>query len=123
MKVLDEKYLLKRCAEGLVPPSVRKRPKQPYRAPDGKCFFGGPRPEYVDMLLSPRRVEQDGIFNPFAVQKLVGKFRQGRAIGIKDNMALVGVLSTQVVVDQFVRNSGMEAPRVEHRAAATAICR
>jgi asparagine synthase (glutamine-hydrolysing) len=122
MKVLDEKYLLKRCAAGLVPPSIRKRPKQPYRAPDGKSFFGGARRDYVDTLLSPRRIEQDGIFNPFAVQKLVGKFRQGRAIGVKDNMALVGVLSTQLVVDQFVRNSGKEAPRAEHRAA-TAVCR
>jgi asparagine synthase (glutamine-hydrolysing) len=123
MKVLDEKYLLKRCAEGLVPPSIRKRPKQPYRAPEGKCFFGGARRDYVDMLLSPGRIEQDGIFNPFAVQKLVGKFRQGRAIGVKDNMGLVGVLSTQLVVDQFVRNSGKEAPNAEPRAAATAVCR
>jgi asparagine synthase (glutamine-hydrolysing) len=34
MKVLNEKYLLKRCAAGLIPPSVAKRHKQPYRAPD-----------------------------------------------------------------------------------------
>jgi asparagine synthase (glutamine-hydrolysing) len=123
MKVLDEKHLLKRCAEGLVPPSVRKRPKQPYRAPEGKSFFGGRPLEYVDALLSPKRIDQDGIFNPFAVQKLVGKFRQGRAVGIKDNMALVGVLSTQLVVEQFVRHCGEEVPCADHRAAATAVCR
>jgi asparagine synthase (glutamine-hydrolysing) len=123
MKVLDEKHLLKRCAEGLVPPSVRKRPKQPYRAPEGKSFFGGRPLEYVDALLSPKRIDQDGIFNPFAVQKLVGKFREGRAVGIKDNMALVGVLSTQLVVEQFVRNCGEEVPCADHRAAATAVCR
>jgi len=33
MKVLDEKYLLKRAAGHLIPASIRRRPKQPYRAP------------------------------------------------------------------------------------------
>jgi asparagine synthase (glutamine-hydrolysing) len=122
MKVLNEKYLLKRCADGLVPPSVTKRPKQPYRAPEGKCFFSGAQLEYVDVLLSPERIKQDGIFNPLAVQKLVEKFHQGRAIGIKDNMALVGILSTQLVVDQFVRNFRADFPYAEHRAATTSIC-
>src|SRR5207253_7402056 len=31
---LNEKFLLKRLATGLIPESVRRRPKQPYRAPD-----------------------------------------------------------------------------------------
>jgi asparagine synthase (glutamine-hydrolysing) len=122
MKVLDEKYLLKRCADGLVPPSVRKRPKQPYRAPEGKCFFGGARLEYVDELLSPERIAHDGVFNPVTVQKLVAKFRDGRAIGIKDNMALVGVLSTQLVVDQFIRGFREEFTYAERRAGTAAIC-
>lgn len=122
MKVLNEKYLLKRCADGLVPPSVKKRPKQPYRAPEGKCFFTGAGLEYVDELLSPGRIAQDGIFNPLAVRKLVEKFRHGRALGIKDNMALVGILSTQLVIDQFVRNSRKELPYAAPRAAATALC-
>ncbi|PYQ06157.1 MAG: asparagine synthase (glutamine-hydrolyzing) [Acidobacteria bacterium] len=122
MKVLNEKYLLKRCADGLVPPSVRNRPKQPYRAPEGKCFFGGARLEYVDELLSPERIAHDGIFDPVTVQKLVAKFRDGRAIGIKDNMALVGVLSTQLVHDQFVKGFREEFAYAERRAGTAAIC-
>jgi asparagine synthase (glutamine-hydrolysing) len=122
MKVLNEKYLLKRCADGLVPPSVRKRPKQPYRAPEGKCFFGGARLEYVEELLSPERIAHDGIFDPVTVQKLVAKFRDGRAIGIKDNMALVGVLSTQLVHDQFVKGFREEFAYAERRAGTAAIC-
>jgi len=122
MKVLNEKYLLKRCADGLVPPSVKKRSKQPYRAPEGRCFFGAARLEYVDELLSPGRIAQDGIFNPVTVEKLVAKFRAGRAIGIKDNMALVGVLSTQLVVDQFVRGFREESTYAERRAGTAAIC-
>jgi asparagine synthase (glutamine-hydrolysing) len=122
MRVLNEKYLLKRCAEGLVPPSVRQRAKQPYRAPEGECFFEGARLEYVDELLSPGRIARDGIFDPATVQKLVAKFRGGRAGGIRDNMALVGVLSAQLVVDQFVRGFREESAHAERRAGTAAIC-
>lgn len=122
MKVLNEKYLLKRCASGYVPPSVTKRPKQPYRAPEGKCFFSGVPLEYVDALLSPERIREDGIFDSATVGKVVRKFRQGRAIGILDNMALVSVLSTQILIDQFVRNSMEDFSHAELRGATAQLC-
>ena len=106
MKVLNEKYILKRCAGNLIPLSVKKRPKQPYRAPEGKSFFGGTRPDYVEELLAPERVRQDGLFHPAAVQKLVAKALRGQAIGIRDNMALVGILSTQLLAHQFIHHFG-----------------
>jgi asparagine synthase (glutamine-hydrolysing) len=106
MKVLNEKYILKQAVGDLVPASIKNRPKQPYRAPDIKSFIGGDtnavRHEYVEALLSADRIQKDGIFNPGAVQNLLEKARKGRTIGIKDNMAFVGTLSTQLVVDQFV---------------------
>jgi asparagine synthase (glutamine-hydrolysing) len=108
MKALNEKYILKHAIGNLIPPSVKKRSKQPYRAPEAQSFIGTAeqpvRNEYVEELLSSDRVQKDGIFNPGAVQKLVEKIQRGRAIGIKDNMALVGILSTQLVVDQFRNN-------------------
>lgn len=122
MKVLNEKYLLKRCAGGLLPPSITKRPKQPYRAPDGKSFFQGTPHEYVDALLSPDRVRQDGLFAPLAVESLVEKLRKGRAIGVRDNMGFVGILSAQLVVDQFVRNFGVTSSYAEHPAGIAAVC-
>jgi asparagine synthase (glutamine-hydrolysing) len=104
MKVLNEKYLLKRCVKGLIPPSVGKRSKQPYRAPEARSFFNGLRPDYVGELLSARRIRQDGIFDPGTVERLVTNFSQGAAAGAKDNMALTGILSTQLVADQFIRS-------------------
>lgn len=107
MKGLREKHILKRAAGHLVPEAVLRRPKQPYRAPDAKSFLGDGsgsiRHDYVEELLSPKRIAEDGIFRPDAVQRLVEKVRSGRAIGLKDNMALVGILSTQLLVEQFVR--------------------
>lgn len=106
MKVLNEKYLLKRCFGDLLPRAVLERPKQPYRAPEGRSFFHARRPAYVQELLSPSRIREDGIFDPLAVRKLVEKFQEGRGVGVKDNMALVGILSTQLVADQFLHTFG-----------------
>ncbi len=116
MKGLNEKYLLKRAAQRLVPPAVLARTKQPYRAPDAKCFVseisGCGRHDYVEELLSPERIREDGVFQPEAVQRLLRKVRLGLSLGIKDNMALVGVLSTQLLIDRFIRRfapSGTES--------------
>jgi asparagine synthase (glutamine-hydrolysing) len=110
MKVLNEKYLLKRATGHLIPESVRKRSKQPYRAPDAKCFVEPDRtgkwPDYVEDLLSPSRLRETGIFNPAAVGQLVAKARAGNATGIKDNMGLVGVLSTELVNHRFIKHLG-----------------
>jgi asparagine synthase (glutamine-hydrolysing) len=106
MRGIEEKYLLKLAAGHLVPESVVHRSKQPYRAPEAKSFFGTAaqpsRHEYVEELLSTRRIRQTGVFQPEAVEHLVEKVRRGRSIGIKDNMALVGILSTQLVAEQFL---------------------
>jgi asparagine synthase (glutamine-hydrolysing) len=113
MKVLDEKYILKQAAGHIIPAGVRRRTKQPYRAPDAAAFLSGNGstrlPEYVEAMLAPDRIAEDGIFNPLAVSQLVNKVRSGRAVGTKDNMAFVTVLSTQLVVDAFVRSRALAA--------------
>ena len=104
MKVLNEKYLLKRCAAGLIPPSVANRHKQPYRAPEACSFLQPAAREYMDELLSPEQIRRDGIFDAPAVAMLLDKFRKGAAIGIKDNMGLVGIVSTQLLLHQFINH-------------------
>ena len=112
MSGLDEKHILKQATRHLVPDSIRQRSKQPYRAPDAQSFFdiesGTARFEYVDEMLSPKAVTSAGLFDPAAVTKLVEKARKGAAIGVKDNMALVGILSAQLVVEQFVHGRPVE---------------
>jgi asparagine synthase (glutamine-hydrolysing) len=104
MKVLNEKYLLKRCAAGFIPPSVWKRHKQPYRAPEACSFLQPAAREYVQELLSPEQIRRDGIFDERSVTLLQEKFRKGAVIGIKDNMGLVGIVSTQLLVHQFINH-------------------
>ena len=114
MAGLDEKHILKTATRHLVPESIRQRPKQPYRAPDAQSFFdtnsGMARFEYVDAMLARSAIEDAGLFDPDVVGKLVEKARSGAAIGTKDNMALVGILSAQLVVEQFVNGRPVDVP-------------
>jgi asparagine synthase (glutamine-hydrolysing) len=114
MAGLDEKHILKNATKHLVPESIRARAKQPYRAPDVQSFFdteaGMARFEYVDEMLSPESITSAGLFDPEAVTKLVEKARTGAAIGAKDNMALVGILSAQLVVEQFIHGRAVDVP-------------
>ncbi|NNM05627.1 MAG: asparagine synthase, partial [Gemmatimonadetes bacterium] len=107
MKVLREKYLLKRAMEGQLPPEILGRPKHPYRAPDIEAFFrdGVAAVPYVDELLSAETVARYGYFDPKKVGLLKEKARAGSAKGVKDNQAFVGILSTQIwhylFIDRF----------------------
>ena len=105
MRVLKEKYLLKQIACDKLPASIIQRTKQPYRAPDGACFAGLGRNSYFDELLSPTIIRDYGIFRAESVSALLAKFRAGRVIGVKDNMALIGILSTQLLVREFIRTT------------------
>jgi asparagine synthase (glutamine-hydrolysing) len=118
MKVLDQKHLLKRAAQGFIPESILSRPKQPYRAPEGKSFFSS-QETYVQEMLSPEAIQQYRIFNPQAVSSLVAKFKNGRANSTKDNMALVSVLSTQILLNQFISSP---TQRIQRQQSATAGC-
>ena len=110
LKSMNEKYLLKRAAGDLVPDFLRRRPKQPYRAPDAECFFdptsGAATHDYIDELLSESALEQSGLFHPKAVGLLVKKAKKGRVRGVRDGMALTALLTTQLVVHQLIADRG-----------------
>ena len=105
MKVLTEKYILKKSMKDLVPGSILKRSKQPYMAPDAVSFFHGNAPEYVEELLSMDNLIKTGYFDPKMVSALVKKCRQNPVLGFKDNMAVVGIISTLLLHNLFVDNS------------------
>ena len=102
MRALNEKFLLKRAMAAHLPPQILQRHKQPYRAPDIPAFFSTQPPAYVDDLLSERKLKRYGYFDAKKVSFLVKKARGGSAIAYKDNMALVGILSTQLCHDHFI---------------------
>jgi asparagine synthase (glutamine-hydrolysing) len=113
LRGLKEKAVLRRAVKDLVPASILNRVKQPYRAPDSQAFFVDGKPhELVADMLSEANVRAAGYFNPTAVRRLVDKCRAGKVIGFADNMAFVGLLSTMIVHDRFVRRAGESSVRL-----------
>jgi asparagine synthase (glutamine-hydrolysing) len=88
----------------LLPPTIIRRQKQPYRAPDAKSFFHPAAPEYVSNLLSPENLLETGYFDPNRVAGLVKKCSRSPVLGFKDNMAVVSILSTLLLHDLFIKN-------------------
>jgi len=103
---LKEKQILRRVARDLVPETVRERAKQPYRAPDSASFFDGGMPEYARELLTEDAIGDSGYFAPRMVARLVEKCRRRHSdtVSARDDMALVGILSTQLLHNQFVKD-------------------
>ncbi len=113
LRGLTEKYLLKKLGRELVPAEIANRLKRPYRAPIHRCFFGAAQPEYVREMLSPEPIKAAGFFHAPAVSQLTSKIERGQALGETDDMALVGILSTQIVQEKFVEHFSPAAPLSE----------
>ena len=93
LKVLKEKYRLKKIAGTYLPGKICRRIKQAYRAPDSASFFNAGKFDYIDDLSSEANVRKTEYFNPKAISQLIKKCRSMdiALISAKDNMAVVGV--------------------------------
>jgi len=109
LRTLREKHILREAAKRFLPAAIAGRPKQPYRAPDSQSFVGPQAPAFAAEALAPSRIHALGLFEPRAVEKLVRKCASQPFVGFRDNMAFVGVLSTQTLVQQFV-HAGLPRP-------------
>jgi asparagine synthase (glutamine-hydrolysing) len=104
LPVLHEKQCLKDAARGVLPDAILDRPKQPYMAPDAPSFFGEDAPEWVGEMLAREKLDRYGLFDSDAVGTLTAKMKRRRRgqIGFRDNMLLVGILSTQLLIHDWL---------------------
>lgn len=103
---LDEKHVLKRAARALLPKEILERTKQPFRAPDALAFVEAGAPAWLEEVLSREAVTAAGVFLPEAVAQLWAKAKKHGPTGQfsnADNMALVGVLTTQLLHRELVQ--------------------
>ncbi len=103
MPGLTEKFLLKQLGMKYLPAEIWRRVKRPYRAPIRRSFFDPEPLDYVNGLLSENAIRQSGYFDSAAVSNLVKKVTNGTELSEVEDMALVGVLSTQLVDQMFIR--------------------
>jgi asparagine synthase (glutamine-hydrolysing) len=124
LRGLDEKHLLKRAVRDLLPEEIWHRPKRPYRAPIHRSFFPDGQPlDWVADVLSPTQIEAAGCFEPQAVAGLLKKLQRFGSLGESDDMALAGLLSTQLVHRQFVADYRVSAPLDDQDDVKTVIRR
>ena len=114
LRGLTEKFLLRQVAQRWLPPAIWQRPKRPYRAPIHRSFFNEATPDYVRELLAPEAISRAGLFQPEPVSQLVRRLAQKSPLGETDDMALAGILSSQLVHHQFIENFRMPPPLDEH---------
>jgi asparagine synthase (glutamine-hydrolysing) len=120
---LNEKFLLRRLASKWLPVEIWQRRKRPYRAPIHRSFFGaGGALDYVRDLLSEDCLEVSGLFNPQAVRQMVTKLEAGKRVGETDDMALSGILSTQLVWREFVVDFRHRMPPAARPDELTKVC-
>jgi asparagine synthase (glutamine-hydrolysing) len=113
---LTEKRLLKILAREWLPEDIWRRPKRPYRAPIHHAFFHNDAPDYVKELLSPLQLRSAGIFDVDRVASLVKKAQANRQLSETDDMALAGILSTQLVHELFVSKPRSSPELLERKA-------
>jgi asparagine synthase (glutamine-hydrolysing) len=110
MRGLTEKWLLRRVGEKLAPAEIWRRRKRPYRAPIQHSFFPASPLDYVGELLSESAIKQSGYFNPDAVTQLARKAASPNRLSEVDEMALSGILSTQLIHRQFIQGFTLRPP-------------
>jgi asparagine synthase (glutamine-hydrolysing) len=111
LNCLNEKFILKKMSVGRIPKSITRRSKQAYRAPIASSFFSANAPGSISEILSENRITEFGIFDPVKVQSLISKIKNTTNISEIDQMAIAGILSTQLLYKLFIKN--IDVPDVE----------
>jgi asparagine synthase (glutamine-hydrolysing) len=121
---LKEKDLLKKVFRGVLPEVILNRPKHPYRAPILQSLLRGSGDGMAGSL-SPESLRTAGLFDMDKTGKLLNKLLRTNHATEVEGMALAGILSTQLVFQQFVASFHCNLPHgvsptvfVDRRTAA-----
>ena len=111
---LTEKYLLKKLMNHKIPDTIIKRSKQAYRAPISHMINGNRSSEAIKDTISQSNIHQYGFFDPARVEGLKAKYAKGKNISEIDDMALIGIISSQLLYDQFIHNHNKWNPSLSN---------
>ncbi len=100
---LNEKYILKQVFKDRLPASILNRWKNPYRAPIHKALLNSTM-SLVKEYCSEESLKKSGLFETTKVIKLINKLDKSDTASEFDEMALVGIISTQIIYKIFIEN-------------------
>ena len=98
---LNEKYLLKKVFYQFIPPDIHSRIKNPYRSPI-KDALTDPGLSILDDYGTEESFKKNNIFNFQMFDRLVSKAKNAENFSELNDMALAGILSTQVIINNFI---------------------
>jgi len=98
---LKEKKLLKKMMEGKLPDEIINRPKQAYRAPSMASILTE-KQMYLRYILEDSELKKTNIFSPVLVNALINRINESKQLSDVDNMALTGIITTQLFYNQFI---------------------
>lgn len=104
LRALNEKYLLKKVFAGLLPEAIVRRPKNPYRAPIRESLGQYLSSTVISDVISETAIQKAGLFHPIKVRQLLRKIRSTEHSNEVDNMALMGIVTTHLVLEQFIHD-------------------
>ena len=100
---LNEKYLLKQIFKDRLPNRIVNRWKNPYRAPINKAIMNS-NLNLVKEYCSEESLRNSGLFDTVKVARLINKLGKFSNASEVDEMALIGIISTQIIHKKFVEN-------------------
>lgn len=103
INLLNEKFILKEVLKSKLPASIVNRPKNPYRAPIKRGLINTDS-KLVGKYLSESELKKSGLFDTKKVDLFLKKMSRLERISEIDSMALIGLISTQIIYDKFISN-------------------
>jgi len=99
---LNEKFILKKVFKDLLPQRILNRDKNPYRAPIKQGILVNK--ELTGQYLNRDSLKEYGLFDPEKVRLLINKLNKFEKASEVDNMALIGILSSQIIYNMFIKD-------------------
>lgn len=112
----QDKYLLRKAAERILPKDVAWRKKGMFRAPFAETFLAKP-PAFVRDLLSHDSLMRTGYFDADAVARDCAAIANGKTLGTFASLGLGGVVATQLWHQTFLGGGLCDLPAFDFPAA------
>jgi asparagine synthase (glutamine-hydrolysing) len=115
---LQDKYLLRKAAERVLPKEVAWRRKAMFRAPLAETFLANP-PAFVRDLMSPEALARAGYFDVGSVRRDCEALAKGEGakLGTFASLGLGGVVATQLWHHLYFGGGLCELPHLTHQPA------
>lgn len=107
MPGLKDKWVFRQAFREMLPEEICHRPKFAYQAPEIRafCFLDGTQSPLIDENMNAAAIREAGFFKESLVAALFKKIASSELsrLGTRDNMALIQMLSTQILYNRFVK--------------------